>query len=147
MKIIGNWPFWIVVTLSLIVIFIITNIIIFSSQKWDMVESNYYEKELKYQSHIDKVNRANCLKDTLKITQNDNLLTFSFPRDFIGKKINGRINFYRPSGSEMDFHIPIQLTDSLKQYYIFNKQKGFWIIKIDWAVGDSSYYFEEEARF
>ena len=147
MKIIGNWPFWIIVAISLIVIFVVGNIIVFSTLKWDMVENNYYDKELKYQSHIDMVKRFNGLKDSLRIIKSGKLLTFSFPKDFLGKSINGKINFYKPSGAEMDFSIPIDLNDSLKQFFNFDRQLGLWIVKLDWKAGDSSYYFEQEIRF
>lgn len=146
MKIIGNWGLWVVVSLILIVLFIVGNIIYFSNENFDLVTKNYYEQDLVFQKQIDKEKRTSELKDSMRIGREGKKITFDFPKDFIGKKITGEIYFYKPADAKMDFKVPIATDDSLRQIVYVTKSGGFWVAKLNWMVGDSTYYFEEELR-
>ena len=110
----------------------------------DLVDENYYEKELKYQGMIDKIERTNKLAEPLKIESADSYVMLSYPKSFSSNDIKGTITFFRPSDKTKDFTIPVQPDESGFQVISStNMSKGMWRVKVDWAVGDSTYYNEE----
>ena len=58
----------------------------------DLVTTNYYEKELKYQDQIDKINNTNSLKENIKIEYNGNVILITYPA--VQKDISGEISLY-----------------------------------------------------
>jgi len=46
----------------------------------DLVTTNYYEKELKYQEQIDKINNTNSLKEKIKIEYNGSVILITYPQ-------------------------------------------------------------------
>ncbi len=145
MKIKGNWPFWIVVCISAFVLFIVITIIFFSLQKNELVEDNYYKKELNYEDHIQSVKRTDALKEKPKITRDGNNIMIYFPMDFRNKELSGYIIFYKPSDESLDFRFPVKTGYELMQSVsLKNITKGFWIIKLAWKSEGRDYYYEEE---
>ena len=51
-----------------------------SSQKTDLVTTDYYAKELKYQDKIDEMNRVAALSEPVGYTVKDNSLLIKFPK-------------------------------------------------------------------
>lgn len=110
----------------------------------DLVDENYYDKEIKYQSTIDKIERTNKLDEPLKIETADSYIRVSYPKLFKSSEIKGEITFFRPSDKTKDFTLPVKSDDTGYQVISSsNMTKGMWRMKIDWAVGDSTYYSEE----
>ena len=145
MKIYGNWGFWVLISLSMIIILVLVGILLLSGEKFDLVELNYYDRELKYQSQINKQQRTSKLKDNFKIKLINDQLVLKFPSDFKSKKLNGKIRFFRPSDASLDIDLSVNVNDSLLQTVnVKNIIKGMWIIKIDWTVNETSYFYEEE---
>ena len=109
----------------------------------NMVAEDYYEKDLQYQSHLDKLNNANQLKTDLKIVQNVNekYIRFSFPTDF--KEVEGEILFYRTADQSKDFRTKIQLNENNEFVYPTNEMlNGGWEVKVDWK-GDKIPFFKK----
>ena len=108
-----------------------------------LVADNYYQQDLEYQQHIDKVNNASALAKDLVISQNldEQYLRFQFPNDLAG--IKGDIFLFRPSDESKDLHLPIS-PDSLQQQIISTKDliPGLWRVKVDWQSDDRSFYKE-----
>lgn len=141
MKISWGWK----ITLSYILFFIIIMSFVFFSftQDVNLVTENYYEKELEYQNHIDKVNRTNSLPEKLEISYNKDLIKAEFPNMFIDEEIKGNFVLYRPSNGKEDITIPIELTEN-KQFIGTEKlSTGLWRLKVDWNAKGISYFNEK----
>ncbi|MDT3738752.1 MAG: FixH family protein [Candidatus Kapabacteria bacterium] len=139
-----NWGIGIAVFYVSFVLLLIGFVIFTSFNKVDLVDENYYEKELDYQSNIDKINRTNNLALPLIIETVDNVVRLTYPKTGLTSDITGMITFFRPSDKKLDFILPVKPDDSWIQYIKNEKlTKGLWRIKVDWAVGDSAYYNEE----
>ena len=65
-----------------------------STQNTDLVTTDYYEKELKYQDKIDEIARTAALKAPVEYRLENNTLTIIFPKDFTGKKLVGEAVLY-----------------------------------------------------
>ncbi|KXK54418.1 MAG: cbb3-type cytochrome c oxidase maturation protein CcoH [Chlorobi bacterium OLB5] len=110
----------------------------------DLVTSNYYEKELKYQEQIDKINNSNRLEEKLKIEFDGNTVQIIYP-DFPGKLITGEISFYKPSDAKSDFRLPVETGKDMKQVIETAKlSKGMWKVQVNWAMDGKGYFSEEK---
>ena len=111
---------------------------------YDLVEEEYYEVEIKYQSQIDKIKRTNALSDALEIKLTNQFVEFDFPSIFDDKSISGFINFYKPSDDLLDKTQAIKLNDENKMYFSTNElTTGLWKVKVNWEV-DGIKYFNEK---
>lgn len=106
----------------------------------DLVTSNYYDKEIKYQEEIDKINNTSRLKEQVKFDLGETSLLISFPALSAGSVIKGEVNFYRPSDSKKDFKVPIETDKDFKQVFdISNIEKGLWKVKVNWNMDGMEY--------
>ena len=115
-----------------------------SSQKVDLVTTDYYAKELKYQQKIDAMNRVSLLSDTVKYEADAGKLTIAFPKDFAGKKITGDVVLYCPSDEDKDITQNFSLQDSplLVPIHVVNKKE--FEIQLNWQADGTSYYFQKK---
>src|SRR6188768_1326970 len=97
-----NWGYKILFVYIIFVLGILFMVFKSSTQKTDLVTSDYYAKELKYQEKIDEMNRVVALSAPVEYTIKDNLLIINFPADFAGKKLVGEAILYCPSDENKD---------------------------------------------
>lgn len=112
-------------------------------QKTDLVEKDYYPKEIAYQEQIDRINNARALEQDIVIDRLDEGFLFTFPLIDSLKKPNGTIHFYRPSDKNLDRKIPIDLDIKYTQITNPDLITGKYIIKILWELNGIEYYKEE----
>jgi len=109
----------------------------------DLVSPNYYDKEIKYQEQIDKINNTKSLKEGLKIIYSEGQINLVFPTLTKNGQVSGEINFYRPADSKKDFKVSIN-TENYKQVIRIDKmEKGLWKIQVNWKMNGIEYYTEE----
>lgn len=109
----------------------------------NLVVENYYEKDLQYQAHLDRLNNSKLLKADLKILeeQEGEHIRFVFPDEL--EKIDGEILFYRASDHNQDLKAKIRLNE--KNEFVFptkELQKGVWKVKVNWK-GDQIPFYKE----
>jgi nitrogen fixation protein FixH len=140
-----NFGHKIVIAYILFIGFIVYLAVQSFKQQVDLVAPNYYEKEIKYQQQIDKLQNAEDLEKKISINVNNNILEVIFPFENQVSDINGTIEFFRPSDQNMDYTLPI-LTDSFGKQNIdvSNLTKGSYILKIEWENENKPYYFENK---
>ncbi len=138
-----NWGKKITLVYVLFVVMLLIVVLFSFKQDPNMVTDNYYEKELTYQNQIEKEKRGNELPVKPIMFFNNNILTFTFPKDFNFKDIGGKIHLYRPSDYKKDIILPIGL-DSLNRQEIGlqSVEKGLWKVKLDWFYKDITYFNE-----
>lgn len=109
----------------------------------NLVVENYYEKDLQYQDHLDKISNSQNLKIDLSIEKNktQQSIVFSFPKEL--RNVEGEILFYRASDNSQDKNATIQL-DQNHAFHFPTKQlqKGNWKVKVDWS-GDGTPFYKE----
>ena len=116
--------------------------IIFMTQDVSLVSDNYYEKSLVYQDEIDKQSRTKSLSEQVKISFDGEVISISFPPEYLAKEISGEIFFYRPSDPKLDFKLPLQLTEGNQFIPVSRIDKGFWRVKLNWIMDGNVYYNE-----
>jgi len=115
-----------------------------SSQKMDLVTTDYYAKELKYQQKIDAMNKVNQLSGAVKYEMKEDRLTIVFPKDFAGKKITGDVLLYCPSNEDKDVTQNFSVQDNSVLVPVSINSKGLYELQLTWQAGETSYYFEKK---
>lgn len=147
MKLKFNWGVGITLFLICFVLLNLYFLYFAVSQKYDLVEDNYYNKTLQYQKKIDRQNKTLTLKDKFELLTSavPGYLLIKYPSDFSGKSYKGKIDFYRPSDRQMDFSVDVLIDNVNQQMFSYDKiKKGLWIVKVHITVSDIDYYYEEE---
>jgi len=115
-----------------------------SSQKIDLVTTDYYAKELKYQQRIDETTRGNFLSAPVKYEIKNNSITVLFPKDFSGKKLSGEIVLYCPSNEDKDVKQNFSTPGLSVVLPVSSFNKGYYILQVSWRADSLTYYFERK---
>src|SRR5690606_26688926 len=89
-----NWAYLIVGGFSLFVLGIVYMVVKASGVEHQLVTTNYYEKELKYQETIDARINAAALTDTLLIAQTDKNINILWPSELQSKPFDAQVHLY-----------------------------------------------------
>ncbi|AKD57448.1 FixH family protein [Spirosoma radiotolerans] len=143
-----NWGKAIPLVFILFAGFIGTMVFRMSSQRIDLVREDYYQDELTYQQHIDRVSNAHHTRQghtnssiAMMYQSDQQQVVFVLPDTF--KK--GKITFYRPADRRADFQVPIVPTHSVRQVVPTKTlAKGYWRVQFTWSDGRQDYYTEEQ---
>ena len=137
-----NWGYRIVLAFVLFAGF--TFFLVYKSfkERIDLVSENYYEEELKYQDKIDKKSNTANLKEDVEIKV-DKDIEVRFPAE-IKQPITGKILFFRPSDSRLDYRLEISPDSTGVQRVARNKlSQGYYTVMIEWKAGNEEYYSEK----
>ncbi len=115
-----------------------------STQNTDLVTTDYYTKELKYQEKIEENNRTAALSAPVQYSIRENKLIIIFPKDFAGKQLTGDAVLYCPSDEKKDLKMSFKLTDEPLQMQIPAAGKGLYELHLNWQDGGVTYYFEKK---
>ncbi|WP_209331593.1 FixH family protein [Lunatimonas salinarum] len=106
-----------------------------------LVTQNYYEEEIRYQEHIDKVDNAKSL----------GLAAFTFDGQAKGVDLHlpvgakGELHLFRPSDARLDQRLELEIGDEHSQFVDLKDLKpGYWLIKLTWSADGKSYFQEEK---
>ena len=148
MKIKLNWGFGVVLAFIGFISFIMYFVISMSADNkysHDLVANDYYKQELDYQKKIDATKNARSLKENIKIERVKEGMKITFPKEFNTEDIKGKVFLYRPSNKQLDFEMPIAVSDS--SYLLMPDKRlldGRWNIIVDWTYKKQSYLFKKE---
>lgn len=145
-----NWGTGIVIAIIGFISFILYFVITMSTNNdysHDLVTEKYYQKELGFQSEIDAEKNALNLKEKITIQRIENGLQIDFPKDFNPKEIEGKVFLYRPSNKQLDFEIPISISNT----YLLVPEKrlvdGRWNINIAFKYKNKNYLIKKEIQY
>lgn len=138
-----NWGSGIFIFLVIFFISIFTFLYIAFNNDIELVEEDYYPKELNYQQQIDKQDNLKQLGDQINIIKSTDYISLQFPKSQIQDSIFGQIILYRPSNSKLDKAIRIK-TDSNNVHLISTKEfiAGKYVLKVAWSYKQKAYYQE-----
>ena len=139
-----NWGKKILIVYIVFVAGIVFMVFKSSTQKTDLVTTDYYAKELKYQDKIDEMNRVQALSAPVEVVIKDNALIIRFPKDFAGKKLTGEAVLYCPSDENKDLKNNFSVQDEPVKINIPATNKGLHELHLSWHDGGVTYYFEKK---
>jgi hypothetical protein len=137
-----NWGHKLVFFGASFMLFVLFMVYRISTQQVDLVDTNYYERGVKYQDELNKYTEAQVLKPQVKFDETTGVLTFTIEGS---QAVSGTLTIYRPSDAKMDFTIPF-VTDSARSftYITVAMQKGLWKATFEWTLNDKLMAAEKE---
>lgn len=142
-----HWGHKIILVFLLFAAGILTLVVKSIGTKIDMVTTDYYGAELKYQQVIDGRQNTAALSAPVSISQPEGLVLLTFPPELQGQNVQGQVLFYRPSDAHKDFSLPLTLDEQGR--LLVSKQKfipGSYRVKIQWTLNNTP-YFQETALY
>jgi hypothetical protein len=109
-----------------------------------LVKKDYYDDDINYQVHYDKMKNARDLKTDLviKLDSMGKNIVLQFPADL--PQPTGKVLLFRPSQTGVDESIEIKADTQNEQLLSTESLKsGLWKIKVDWNVAGKDYYKEQ----
>ena len=141
-----NWGTGIAIFYTIFVISLVSVVIISARNNVDLVEKEYYKKDINYEAFRVKRENGKLLSQGLDIGIKNDQLIFSFPKEL--GKVKGTIHLFRPSNSKLDAFIPIDLDEDNNMTVAIDKYpKGLWRTKTEWEVNGIHYFNEEKIIF
>lgn len=111
---------------------------------YELVETDYYGSELRYQEVIDGRKRAAALSEPVDISQNPKGILISLPSEMKKKKIEGNIWFYCAYERKNDRKFKLTVDSSGSQIIPPSMlPPGNYSVKIDWKDQSIGYYTEK----
>ena len=113
----------------------------------ELVADDYYQQELEYQNDIDKVENAKTLSEEISYTKTEEGLLLSFPKEIDQLKIEGKVFLIRPSNKQLDFEMPISLSN---HYLLIPDNRlldGRWNLRIEWTDGKETYLYKSALTY
>lgn len=109
-----------------------------------LVMDNYYEQDLNYQRHYEKIKNGNSVKNQIlvKNLSEQQEIYIQFPDN---NNISGKLLLFNPSSKYLDIHKKIELDQSGKMTISTeNMHVGRWKVKLDWEQNGKLFYIEKE---
>lgn len=105
-----------------------------------LVTQNYYEEEVKYQEHIDRVINTHLLEHEILVFDSQlKIVDLHLP---VGAK--GTLHFFRPSDARLDKKMEVNITDyNANSIDVKELKAGYWKVKLTWSESGKDYYQEK----
>ncbi len=115
-------------------------------QRMDLVRADYYEQEIRYQGHLDRMNRTSAIRGQVSISYDvgPGQVTVRLPVEQVASRPSGRIHFYRPSDAAMDFEAPLAVDgQGIQRIGVRGIRAGHWKVRLEWSAAGQEYVFEQ----
>ncbi|RYC68982.1 FixH family protein [Spirosoma sordidisoli] len=134
-----NWGKAIVLVFIVFAGFIGTMVFRMSRQRIDLVRDDYYQDEIAYQQHIDRLARTAHLKQgpVLQIDPARQQLDLRLPSGWT----QGQLTFYRPADRAQDR--TITLSPGQQTISTADLGSGRWRAQVSWSAGGQTFYHEQ----
>jgi hypothetical protein len=133
------WPYAIVAYFVIFIAAVTTWITFAVRNDQQLVRSDYYEQELKFQTDIDSQTRAANVNISLDYDAAKQIVTISLP----GAATNGSIYFYRPSNAKLDREFTLALKNGAQPIDVAQFQSGLWKIRLRWTVNSAEFRYQQ----
>ncbi len=140
-----NWGHGVIIIL--IFFFIGLGFMVFVSmrQNIEMIDDQYYDKELKYQGIIDAKNNLALLNDSVFVAEGRDVITIKMPQGAHEDISGGTLEFLRPSDKTLDRVVAIETDSSGSQLLPKAEFKnGIYRMRASWKSGGKDYFYEKD---
>jgi hypothetical protein len=115
-------------------------------QNMDLVRSDYYEEEVRFQQQLDRLNRTAAIRSEviLKHDATKREVTLRLPAAHLASGPVGQVHFYRPSDAALDLQVPLALDAAgLQRLSTSSLRGGYWKVRVQWSAAGHGYFFEQ----
>ncbi len=139
------WPIAITGFFAVAILFIVTFIAFAMRQREDLVSADYYEREVRYQSQLDAMNRSQVLAAQAVVTFEpaQQVIVITLPPAQT-QGATGNIHLYRPSDARLDRNVPLALDAAgIQRLDAKDLRDGLWKVRVTWSVGAKEYFVDQ----
>lgn len=139
-----NWGYKIAIVIGLFVAIMITMVIVAFRQTNEMIDKNYYAKELKYQTYIDAGQRLAAITSDRLIIIDSAGLYILIPQSLVSNFANGTIEMLKVDNQSKDQSMTFEVDEGGR--YFFDRAQlssGRYLVRIHWESSGKTYYKEE----
>jgi hypothetical protein len=137
------WPYGIILTFILFISGTVGLVVMACAQKSDLVSPDYYEQEIRFQTHLDQANRAQLPGASITYETATRQIRIALPKSVTSEKAIGAIEFYRPSAAKLDRHLVLD-PDSRGWQSIDagSLANGLWKVRLTWTCAGEDFFME-----
>ena len=139
-----NWGHKILIVYLVFVVGIVFMVFKSSNQKIDLVTTDYYAKELKYQERIDAVQRTKGLSSPVQFKVTNKQISIQFPGELRAEVIKGTVLIYCPADERKDLQKDFTTKNGTVILDLPAQNTGSHELQINWGAGGKAYYFEDK---
>jgi nitrogen fixation protein FixH len=117
------------------------------AHKSELVNEKYYDQEIKYQSRIDSLGRAQRLatRATAIYDEAARRIVVSLPAEHAGKTVSGEIELYRPSAAGQDRQFKLEPDEKGVQIVDASAlPQGLWKVRVNWTVDNQEFFLDQK---
>ena len=112
-----------------------------------LVNDNYYEQELKFQSQIDSAERTQKSGATIAWDASSGSIIIALPVAQLVQKFSGTIELYRPSEPKLDREFQLEpKADGTQTLDVSKLASGLWLARVKWNAGGETYFLEQKIK-
>ena len=138
-----NWGTGIAIFYTAFVIIMISMVVYASKQGVNMVQENYYDKDINYEAFRKSRANAQLISEEIKVEYvQGKKIYVSFPASMKIEK--GIITMYRPSDRHQDRSFKIEVdANNRAEISTSSLARGAWRILLDWKNGGGKVFYHE----
>lgn len=137
-----SWGYKITIVIATFIVAMLSMVFVASKQTNDMMDSNYYAKELAYQQVIDAVNNTKPYLPNIAFLQDKEFITLKFPTEITNAvESNASIEFIKIDDKTKDLTLVFapnkngEQTISKATFYA-----GAYLLRLSWKNKGVAYY-------
>lgn len=139
------WPLGIILTFVIFISGTIGLVVMACLHTTELVNANYYDQEIKYQSRIDSQTRAQQLGAKAAYDAAARKIVISLPGAQAAKNATGLIQLYRPSAAGLDKQFKLEPSASgVQMLDTAGLRPGLWKIRVSWTVEGRDYFLDQK---
>lgn len=137
-----NWGYRILIVLVAFLGGIFFMVSVAMKQSNEMMDEQYYKKELVHQQLIDASRNLSRLNEPLRISDSGGFVNIRLP--FAAVPDSGVVSFVRPSDKGMDRSNRLVPGSALFSCPKAQLHSGLYLVRVDWESVGVHYYFEQK---
>lgn len=139
------WPAAIIAYFSIVLCGVVVLVIYSLKHNVELVRSDYYAAEVKFQDQIERIKRTEPYKSEIGVDYALQHLEIRLPNAHTASgDFSGALWIYRPSNATLDQKLELNAKTSQDPYRLeMELAPGLWRIKVNWQAGGQEYFFED----
>ena len=138
------WPLGLIITFALFFIGMACVVVIAATHRDHLVNANYYEQELKFQSQSDGAARARNAGATVQCVA-DGKIIIALPVAQLARQFSGKVTLYRANDPALDREFSLAPDAAGTQTLdVSQLAAGPWSVRVAWLAGGQDYFLEEK---
>src|SRR5690349_16050760 len=131
------WPYGIILTFIPFISGTVGLVIMACAQKADLVSPDYYEQEIRFQSHLNRAARTQSLGASVAYKPDTQQIRIELPKTLAPEKPVGQIHLYRPSAAGLDRHFVLDPdSQGFQSLDAAALVAGLWKVRVTWTCAD-----------